>query len=61
MKVQQDEQKLLQFKHMQLYGNYLYTYGYNSYDEIMNMTLSELKDRFEEVTTIKVNKNNIND
>ena len=46
----QDEQKLLQFKYMQLYGNYLYTYGYNSYNEIMNMTLAELKERFDEVT-----------
>jgi len=38
------------FKWMQLYGNYLYEYGYNTYDEVMVMTLQEMKKRFDDVT-----------
>ena len=38
------------FQKMQLYGNYLYMCGYNGYEELMNMTLNEMKERFDEVT-----------
>ena len=44
------EELLSRFKMMQLYGNYLYECGYNTYDEVMNMTLQELRERFDDVT-----------
>jgi len=44
------EETISTFQKMQLYGNYLYECGYNEYDELMNMTLNEMKERFDEVT-----------
>jgi len=40
-----------QFKYIQIWGSYLLDYGYNTYEEIMQMTYEEIKERFNEVTT----------
>lgn len=44
------EELLSDFQKMQLYGNYLYECGYNTYDEVIHMTLNEMKERFDDVT-----------
>ena len=38
-----------QFMFLQIYGSYLLDYEHNTYEEIMNMTFKEVKDRYFEV------------
>ena len=35
---------------MLLYAEYLYTNGYNTYDEVMSMNSERLEDRFNKIT-----------
>ena len=42
--------KINTFRWVQLWGSHLLDNGYNTYDEIMVMSVSELEKRFKEVT-----------
>jgi len=46
---EKDIGKINQFRLMQFYGNYLYVNEYNTYDEVMNMTLEQMIDRYNEI------------
>ena len=46
-----EEAYISRFALMQMYGSYLLDCGYNTYDEIMNMTATELRERFLDITT----------
>lgn len=44
------EEYVSTFGLLQVWGNYLYMYGYNTAEELVNMPYNEMEERYNEVT-----------